>query len=212
MATPVSVQSHLYPKPRDCVLFSTVSNNIPLQVVPHDLSESDRLQIVACVKDFDREREELRGFRHTLSDGLEVFVKLGNNNLPEAITQDFFYRCSISDDSAPQIPKVLDVFHSRGTGNNLIVMEWLDAKPLDLCAGMTRDEAVEHAARAVGWLHDQFVHVPDPYKRVGRILSPKALVIHKIFKDNYSPGPFTDIEHLANYFSKVWGFCTQPAS
>ncbi|CAA7262421.1 unnamed protein product [Cyclocybe aegerita] len=69
-----------------------------------------------------------------------LFIKRSNDILFEASTQHFFYLRTIVDRSAPQVPKVLDVFPSAK--GNFMVMEKIDAPTLKNC-DISEDESVE---------------------------------------------------------------------
>lgn len=97
------------------VLFQmfAVSDNILLQSVSPKLTKL-REAIVTRLKGLrDAGGEEMRSFEFTLPGWPPLFVKQSDYILVEASTQHFFHLLAIGDKSAPQIPKVIDAFHSE---------------------------------------------------------------------------------------------------
>ncbi|KAJ3532163.1 hypothetical protein NMY22_g7854 [Coprinellus aureogranulatus] len=148
----------------------------------------------------------MRNFAFELPGRGPVFVKQAFDAHLEGVTQHFLYLLSQKDESAPRIPRVIDRFsHSA---YSIIVMEKVDAPPLSKC-DISDDEAVEHAAFAVGWLLKQLPSVPED--TFGRPTSdPKALALHRFFKDHEAPYVFANERMLAEYVLRAskrvrWG-------
>jgi hypothetical protein len=163
---------------------STVSDNIHLQSVPHELSQDERDAIVAYVKSLGTnvDPEEIRSFEFSLEGRPPLFVKGTDDILFEASTQHFFYLRTLVDRPAPQVPRVFDAFSSRM--GDFMVMEKIDSPTIEEC-GISEEEAVKHAAFAIKWLLAQLPSIPDGI--FGRISSKPALVWHRFFKDSQPP-------------------------
>jgi len=187
---------------RSSRFLSAVSDNIPLQSLPHELTELEREAIVTHLKGLrGATQEELRSFEFSLPGRPPLFVKQSYDILVEASTQNFFHLLAINDKSAPQIPKVFDAFCSK-EGYCFMVMEKVAAPTLSDCE-ILEEEAVEYAASAVKWLLNQLLFVPA--SSFGTILSePEAAPVwHQFFKDNRAPRVFASPDELIIYVLKV---------
>jgi hypothetical protein len=105
-------------------LFFVAPDIIALQSVPHELNASDRKAILAHVEGLQESEEDPSKWmysEYTLPGRPTLFVKVCHDNLAQAATQDFFYRCALGDESAPRIPKVIDAFSSQ-SGDHVVVM------------------------------------------------------------------------------------------
>ena len=179
--------------------WSAVSDNIPLQSVPHELTTLEREAIVSHLEAVGKlARMEMRTFEFSLPGRPPLFIKQGSDMQVEASTQHFFHLLATSDESAPRVPKVFDAFPSRM--GSLLVMEKIAAPTLSDC-DISEEEAVELAASAVKWLLDQLPWVPDAC--FGRISSIIAPVWHQFFKDHEAPQAFAHSDELAEYVSRV---------
>ncbi|KAF9481296.1 hypothetical protein BDN70DRAFT_919889 [Pholiota conissans] len=168
--------------------------------VPQGLNEQDRQAIVTHLNELDGvgEEEAMRSFGLELPGKPSVFVKQGHGILSEGITQHFIYLLSLNDESAPRVPRVIDIFCQGGY--SVVVMENIKAPPLSKC-DISEDEAVEYAASAVKWLMDQLPSIPEA--TFGRITTKAARVWYQFFKDHQAPRVFANSVELAQYVLKV---------
>ncbi|KDQ11386.1 hypothetical protein BOTBODRAFT_57504 [Botryobasidium botryosum FD-172 SS1] len=168
--------------------------------VPHELTDLECVAIVTHFKGLANAGEEaMRSFDFSLPGRPPLFVKHSDDIVAKASTQHFFYLLASGNESAPRIPKVFSAFSSE-EGYDLMVMEKIAAPTLSDC-GISDDQAVEHAASAVGWLLDQLPWVPDA--SFGRISSERAPVWHQFFKEHRAPRAFANPDELAEYVFRV---------
>ena len=184
---------------RTLCFLSAVSDNIPLQSVPHELTQDERDAILSYLNSLGAVRgEKKRSFGLSLRSRPPLFIKRSDDILFEASTQHFFYLRAIVDGSAPRIPKIFNAFSS--VNGDFLVMENIDAPTLENC-GVSEEQAVEHAVYAVKWLLAQLPSIPDGL--FGRISSEAAPVWHPFFKDHRAPRDFANRNELAKYILKV---------
>ena len=159
----------------------TVSDDISLQTVPKELTQTERDIIVSRFKGL-REAGETRFFDFYLPGKPRLFIKHGDDVLAEARTQSFF--CA----------KVFDAFCQQGYC--FFVME----NPESL--QHSRNGGRRSVASAVKWLLDQLPLAPDSV--FGRISSESgARVWHQFFKDHQAPVPFANSEGFLKYVLRI---------
>ncbi|KAH8831044.1 hypothetical protein DL96DRAFT_1695021 [Flagelloscypha sp. PMI_526] len=163
-------------------------------LVPHDLNLEEKTAILNHVNNSRGVRgERMRFLEFSLPGRPPLFIKYCEDTQSEASTQHFFHLLASGDESAPRVPKVIDVFSS------LIVMEKVDAPTLKDC-DISEQEAVDYAASAVKWPFSQLLLIPEGL--FGRISSKASPVWHTFFKDHRAPRVFITREELAQYVLK----------
>ena len=189
-----------FPVRSRCFL-SAISDDSSPQTTPHNLIKCEREAIVAHFKALpEAAQTKSRIFELCLSGRPPFLIKHGNDVLAEADTQYFFYCLSRDDPLAPLIPCVFDAFLSA-EGLCFLVMQKIEAPTLK-ASGITREEAVGHAASAVKWLLDQTPFIPASV--FGRISLSNAPVWHQFFKEHQAPRAFDDAGMLLTYVQRVW--------
>ncbi|KAH9934568.1 uncharacterized protein BXZ73DRAFT_89620 [Epithele typhae] len=166
--------------------------------LPHDLVEHEREAIVAHFNAIPMDAHaRSRIFELHLPGRPPFIIKHGSDVLNEAYTQHFFYRLPRNDPLDPHIPRVFDAFSADDYC--FLVMEKILAPTLK-DSGISEEEAVGHAARAVKWLLDQTPSVPASV--FGRISPSDDPVWHRFFKDHEAPRAF-DPDMLLKYIDKT---------
>lgn len=176
----------------------------PPQTVPHELTTPEREAIGTHFRGLIAAKahpEDRRSFAFNLPNRPPLWVKHDDDIRLEASTQHFFHTLSKDDESAPRVPKVFDVFiWPPERGSLLMVMEKIEAPTLEE-SGISDDEAVDLAAKAVKWFLEQLPRVPESC--YGRISSESGCAMHPLFQDQEARRPFANADDLAEFISQV---------